>query len=179
MKYFYFIRHAPTANNINKIRCGGDLDIPLIGDFQPFLEDALLEIRELFISKIYTSSLIRTKDTAAFITQKLNINIKITIDDRIKERSLGKLNFLDIKSTQAIIRNPPDIYEAEDNQIFTNRVLNFINHIKTTECSNLNATLVVSSKGVARILTENFKFEKVSGENDIYANCQLIKFFLD
>lgn len=179
MSYFYFIRHAPTLNNIKEIRCGGDVDLPLIDNFQPYLKDALFEIKKISIKKIYTSSLIRTTHTAAFISQKLNSKPVITIDDRIKERSLGKLNFLDIKSTQEIIRTPPIDYDVESNQAFQDRVYDCINHITEVERDNLNNLLIVSSKGVARILSEKLKFNTVNGPNDIYANCQLIKFFLN
>lgn len=179
MSYFYFIRHAPTINNIKNIRCGGDVDLPLIEDFQKYIEDSLHEIKKASISKIYTSPLIRTTSTAEFIAQQLNTNPIISTDDRIKERLLGKLNFLDINATQEILRNPPTEYEVEDNFTFQERVIDFINQIKEIECHNLNTTLIVSSKGIARVLTEHFDFEKVNGGSDIYANCQLIKFFIN
>lgn len=179
MSHFYFIRHAPTLNNLKNIRCGGDVDLPLIEDFQKYIEDSLHEIKKASISKIYTSPLIRTTSTAAFIAQHLTTNPIISTDNRIKERALGKLNFLDINATQEILRNPPAEYDVEDNCIFQERVIDFINQIKEIECNTLNTTLIVSSKGIARVLTEHFEYEKVNGGNDIYANCQLIKFFIN
>lgn len=178
MSYFYFIRHAPTANNIKKIRCGGDIDIPLIENFEPYLKEALVRIKEISINKIHTSPLLRTTHTAKFIAQQLSKNTTITIDDRLTERSLGKLNFLDIQATQEIIRNPPISYDVEDNKIFQDRVIDYVNELRKIEPYNLNKTLVVSSKGIARILTETLKFEVLNGETDVYANCQLIKIFL-
>ncbi len=179
MSFFYFIRHAPTQNNIDKVRCGGDVNVPLINGFEDYTKPSLIELNKFSISNIYTSDLIRTYETAKFIAKYSSTAPAIVIDNRLKERFLGKLNFQEITSTENFLKNPPKNYGVENNDVFASRILDVINHIKNQEKKDISKTLVVSSKGVARVLSEQFKFEIIGPSKDIYANCQLIKFFLN
>lgn len=178
MGYFYFIRHAPTINNIKNKRCGGDLDLPLIENYSSYLINALDQISYISINKIYTSRLIRTNDTSKFISNFLSKTPQIILDDRLKERTLGILNDQPIKETQIILKRPPESYGVEDEDKFRARVLLALDEIRTIESHNIKNILIVSSKGVARIFSENFKYAFIGETTDLYSNCQLIKFYL-
>jgi broad specificity phosphatase PhoE len=178
MGYFYFIRHAPTINNIKNKRCGGDLDLPLIENYSNYLKNALDQISYISINKIYTSRLIRTNDTSKLIANFLSNKPQIILDDRLKERTLGNLNHQSIKQTQIILKEPPESYGIEGEKEFRARVLLAIDEIRTIESNNIKNVLIVSSKGVARVFSENFKYAFIGETADLYLNCQLIKFYL-
>lgn len=80
------IRHGQSQGNINKVICG-HYDTPLtdIGREQANLTGKHLIGKK--VDKIYTSDLSRAKETAEIIAKHINMNI--TIDSRLRERSCG------------------------------------------------------------------------------------------
>lgn len=178
MPYFYFLRHAPTVNNQLGLRCGGDLDIPLVHNFRDFLSEPIASLRGLDIKTIYTSSLVRTIDTARAIASAQTPPPPIVVDDRLKERHLGALNFRDIPTTQPLLANPPSDAGVECGKVFSKRVNAALNDLFEKEREDLSRILVVGSKGPARVLSEQFPFELCGGRKELYGNCQLIKFLV-
>ena len=178
MPYFYFLRHAPTANNQLGLRCGGDLDLPLVDNFRSFLSEPIASLQGFRIKKIYTSSLIRTTETARAIALEQTPPPSIVVDDRLKERYLGALNSKEIQATQPLLANPPSDSGVECGEAFSKRVNAALSDLFQKEGADLCRVLVVGSKGPARVLSEQFTFELCGGRRELYGNCQLIKFFV-
>jgi 2,3-bisphosphoglycerate-dependent phosphoglycerate mutase len=178
MRHFYFLRHAPTANNQLGLRCGGDLDPPLVENFQEFLREPISALRTLQIKRIYTSSLIRTIETARAIACEQVLPPTVVVDDRLRERRLGKLNSMGVHATQSLLVNPPHDAGVECGEAFCERVNAALYDLLQREGANLHHVLVVSSKGPARVLSEKYPFELCGGAQELYGNCQLIKFFV-
>ncbi len=82
-----FIRHGPTKHAKTSFVTGW-LDIPLTREGIEQVKNAVSEISSDY-SQIYCSDLIRCKQTAEIINQKLNLPIKY--DARLRERSFGSL----------------------------------------------------------------------------------------
>jgi 2,3-bisphosphoglycerate-dependent phosphoglycerate mutase len=178
MGHFYFLRHAPTINNQLGIRCGGDLDLPLVENFLDFLREPILALQGLGIQTIYTSSLVRTMGTARAIADASDPTPSIVVDDRFKERGLGALNSQDIQATQPFLTNPPSDAGVECGRAFSDRVNAAMDGLLQNEGADPRHVLVVGSKGPARVLSEKFPFELCGGRRELYGNCQLIKFFV-
>jgi len=147
---FYFVRHGVTEPNFKGLRCGGDLDIPLmdIGCDQAYLLAKQLQRMNLEISVIVTGSLIRTRQTASIISGVLG-NLPVEVEPLINERQLGVWNNQSIEGTEELLRNrvTPPGGESEDD--FARR----INHALEKLRPKLDRkALLVSSKGVGRIL---------------------------
>ncbi len=151
----YFIRHGETQSN-KEHRITGHVDSLLTEDGIAQAEKAALEIASDF-SEIYSSDLIRCKDTSAILNKKLNI--PITYDSRLRERSFGSLEgktWNDIEGsdvlkkldkTQSYDYRP---YGGESVDDVKERVLSFIDDIRNTKRDK--KILVVSSGGVIRLL---------------------------
>ena len=68
-----FVRHGATHANIAELRCGGDLDVPLIelGRRQAIATAQRIRDLRLPIGLIFTSSLQRAHETATIISDEL------------------------------------------------------------------------------------------------------------
>ncbi|KRK35125.1 histidine phosphatase family protein [Loigolactobacillus bifermentans] len=91
MTTLYFVRHGKTQWNLEGRYQGGHGDSPL-------LPESYQEIKELAhflapepIRHIYSSPLLRAKTTALELDRQLPGQIPITIDDRLREFNLGKM----------------------------------------------------------------------------------------
>ncbi|MBP6925569.1 MAG: histidine phosphatase family protein [Candidatus Pacebacteria bacterium] len=83
----YFVRHGQTEYNQKKLATGG-IDIPLTIEGIKQIEDITSKIPST-ITAIYSSDLIRCKQTADIINK--NLNVPITYDARLRGRSFGML----------------------------------------------------------------------------------------
>ena len=147
---FYFVRHGVTEPNFKGLRCGGDLDIPMmdIGCDQAYLLAKQLRQMNLGISTIITGSLIRTRQTASIISGVLG-NLPVEVEPLINERQLGVWNNQPIEGTEELLRNRVTPPGGESEEVFTQRVSGALEKLRPKLDRK---ALLVSSKGVGRIL---------------------------
>ena len=146
----YFVRHGATAPNFRGLRCGGDLDIPLmdLGCDQAYLLAKQIDKMNLGIGVIVAASLIRTRQTASIISGVLG-NVPVAVEPLLNERRLGQWNNRPIAETeeQLAARVTPPGGESEEE--FTARVGLALEALRP----HLDRRpLLVSSKGVGRVM---------------------------
>jgi probable phosphoglycerate mutase len=146
----YFVRHGVTEPNFRGLRCGGDLDLPLmdIGCDQAYLLAKQIEKMKLGIGVIVAGSLVRTRQTASIISGVLG-NVPVEVEPLINERRLGGWNNRPIAETEAQLaaRVTPPGGESEDE--FTARVGLALEALRPYLDRR---PLLVSSKGVGRVI---------------------------
>ena len=154
----YFVRHGVTEPNFRGFRCGGDLDIPLmdIGCDQAYLLAKQIEKMNLRIGVIITGSLIRTRQTASIISGVLG-NTPIEVEPLFNERHLGQWNNRPIADTEELLRAKVTPPGGESEADFSLRLLKALDNIKPHFDRR---PLLVSSKGVGRVLTGLFGGEE-------------------
>lgn len=120
MTKFYFIRHGKTQWNLDSRYQGANGDSPLLP--QSYQEIKLLakSLAGVSIAHIFSSPLPRAKTTATKLKEALGKNIPLTIDDRLAEFNLGKMEgmkFADVakKWPQVLdaFRHHPDRYDPK------------------------------------------------------------------
>lgn len=146
----YFVRHGATEPNFRGLRCGGDLDIPLmdIGCDQAYLLAKQIDKMNLRIGVIVAASLIRTRQTASIISGVLG-NVPVEVVPLLNERRLGQWNNRPIAETeeQLAARATPPGGESEEE--FAARVGLALEALRP----HLDRRpLLVSSKGVGRVM---------------------------
>src|SRR5262245_34289545 len=98
-----FVRHGATAPNLAGIRCGGDLDVPLVEAGRRQAAAAAERIRALGIpvGVIVTSDLRRTRETAEIIGRLLGV--EMVIEPAFAERHLGAWNMRSDADTETAV----------------------------------------------------------------------------
>lgn len=146
----YFVRHGTTEPNFRGLRCGGDLDIPLmdIGCDQAYLLAKQIDKMGLGIGVIVAASLIRTRQTASIISGVLG-NVPVVVEPLLNERSLGQWNNRPIAQTEEMLaaKVTPPGGESEDE--FRARVGRALEALRPYFGRR---PLIVSSKGVGRVM---------------------------
>lgn len=100
-----FVRHGATAANLEGVRCGGDLDIPLAeaGRIQARTVAKRLTGMAPRIGVIVTSDLQRTRETAEIIAGMFD-GVCIVVEPAFRERMLGRWNRMPIEATERWLR---------------------------------------------------------------------------
>ena len=137
------------------------------------------EIRKLNINKVYCSPIQRAKDTLKLF--ELNTNIPVIIENRIKERSMGKyekVSFEDLKWDEFWNYNSDKLYpELETMKSVYERISEFLNELKSRN-SNDNI-LVVTHGGISRAIYWYFNGIPENGNSsDINENCKIYSYEL-
>jgi len=147
---FYFVRHGVTEPNFKGLRCGGDLDIPLmdIGCDQAYLLAKQIARMDLGIGVILAGSLIRTRQTASIVSGVLG-NIPVEVEPLLNERHLGEWNNQSVAATEEALRNKVTPPGGESETQFRDRVERAL--VKIEPWFD-RTPLLVSSKGVARVM---------------------------
>jgi probable phosphoglycerate mutase len=148
-----FLRHGATALNEAGLRCGGDIDLPLseLGHRQAVSAARELTQRQPRVDVIVVSDLQRTRQTAEIVAHRLR-GVEIVVEPGFNERRLGAWNRRPIGQTQAELAagvTPPG---GESGNEFAQRVRNAV--AATLVPLLPRRTLLVGSKGVARVLGE-------------------------
>jgi probable phosphoglycerate mutase len=148
-----FMRHGATALNVAGLRCGGDVDLPLIdaGHRQAAQAAERLAAMRPRVGVIVVSGLQRTRQTAEIVARTLR-GIEIVIEPAFNERRLGDWNRRPIADTQADLAagiTPPG---GESNIEFTQRIRAAVLNSLVPRLPE--RPLLVASKGVARVLGE-------------------------
>jgi probable phosphoglycerate mutase len=146
----YFVRHGTTEPNFKGLRCGGDLDMPLmdIGCDQAYLLAKQISRMNLNIGVIFAGSLIRTRQTASIISGVLG-NVHVEVEPLLNERHLGVWNNQSIQATEELLKNKVTPPGGESEEQFERRVCDALEKVRPYFD---RTPLVVSSKGVGRIL---------------------------
>lgn len=149
---FFFIRHGQTAANRDGVRSGGDSDTHLtdLGRSQARQAGAVLHRLGATPGLIVTAPLSRTLETADLLNVRLRREVRVVPD--LIERRLGEWNGLSVEATQpplAAGETPPG---GESNSLFQTRVLAAFRDLAELYPQ---WPLIVSSRGVARILMEH------------------------
>jgi len=147
---FYFVRHGITAPNFSGLRCGGDVDLPMmdIGCDQAYLLAKQIERMHLGIGLIVAGSLLRTRQTAAIVSGVLGM-VPVEVEPLLNERRLGRWNNRPIAETEAQLERGETPPGGESEGQFEARVERALDHIKPYL---ERRPLLVSSKGVGRVL---------------------------
>lgn len=156
----YFVRHGQTVSN-KKGTVTGHIDSPLNEDGIGQAKKTLLEIPSDF-SEMYCSDLVRCKQTAEIINQKLKLPIKYDI--RLRERDFGSLagktweeiglDMKDLDNNQKYDYQP---YGGESVEDVKKRFFAFIEDIRRNKKSE--KILVVTYGGIIRLLHNVLKGE--------------------
>jgi probable phosphoglycerate mutase len=148
----YFVRHGVTETNFKGLRCGGDLDVPLmdVGCDQAYLLAKQIDRMELDVGVIVAGSLMRTRQTASIISGVLG-NIPIEVEPLLNERRLGEWNNRPIEESEEALKNKQTPPGGESEADFETRVSRAIDRLRPYFDRK---PLLVSSKGVGRILNQ-------------------------
>ena len=118
MTKVYLIRHGKTQWNLESRYQGANGDSPLLKD--SYLEIELLagSLQQIPFDHAYTSPLKRARVTAQALLNHLNPEIPLTIDSRLKEFNLGKMEGMHFEDVAAKwpevlknFRHHPDKYD--------------------------------------------------------------------
>lgn len=147
-----FVRHGATAANVLGLRCGGDFDLGLVDAGRKQAEEAALRIAALHppVRVIVTSHLRRTRETAQIIARVLS-KPAIVVEPDFAERSLGAWNLHSIDRTQPWLDQGLTPPGGEPRDTFAERIARAARRL-IASCPDW--TLLVGSKGVARVLGE-------------------------
>ena len=152
----YFVRHGKTAYN-GTGRMTGQTDIPLIDEGIQQAEEAAGQLPS-GISALYSSDLLRCKETAEIFNRKLNLPIQY--DPRLRERSFGSLSgktWKDIDPDGAL--RAKDVAQQYDYRPHggesvgdvEKRILDAVEDIKKRHDKD-SVVLVVAHAGIIRLL---------------------------
>ena len=167
---FFFVRHGVTDLNFRGLRCGGDIDVPLtdIGCDQSYMLAKQIKQMDLGIDRIRCGSLIRVRQTALIISGVLG-GLPIDIDGDLNERAIGEWNRRPIAETEQLIAQKITPAGGESEDEFSARISTALAAISN---QSAHRTLVVSSKGVGRLLNT-----LLNGEGRMQvANSELVEF---
>jgi len=84
-----FMRHGQAENNISRTLVGRHIESHLTDQGRQQVVDAAKQLKTIPIDKIYTSPVIRAKETAQIVGDNLGMNYDV--DERLYEIELGKL----------------------------------------------------------------------------------------
>jgi 2,3-bisphosphoglycerate-dependent phosphoglycerate mutase len=155
------VRHGATVANLARLRCGGDLDLPLTDQGRAQAAEAAERLAQLEprVGCIITSDLQRTRETAEIIARALP-GSRVRVEAGFAERHLGAWNLRPIDETQAWLdarQTPPG---GESNDEFLDRIDQAMRRIEQEFAC---APVLVSSRGVARVLRELLNLPKGPG----------------
>ena len=149
----YFVRHGQTQFNKDGL-ITGQIDEPLIEEGIQEAE-ATAEEMDTNYTEIYSSDLLRCRQTAEILNRKLNLEIKY--DKRLRERHFGSIagkKFEDTDPTGELRKRDLSCmydyrqYGGESVEDVKNRIFSFINEVKAKE----GKILIVTHGGVVRLL---------------------------
>ncbi len=84
-----FMRHGQADNNVNRILVGRHLESHLTEKGKMQVKETARLLKSMSISKMYSSPVTRTIETAQIVGEELELDYEI--DDRLYEIDLGKL----------------------------------------------------------------------------------------
>jgi 2,3-bisphosphoglycerate-dependent phosphoglycerate mutase len=149
-----FMRHGATQPNLDGLRCGGDLDLPLteIGREQVAAAARRIAAAGWRVDRIVASDLQRTRESAHIASRVLG-GTPVEIDAGWRERALGDWNLRPIVDTAAPLSAGVQPPGGEAAPAFAHRIEHALRRtLARTPPGTL--ALLVGSRGVARVLGE-------------------------
>lgn len=149
----WFIRHGATQPNLDGLRCGGDLDVPLtaIGREQILSAAQALATRDMHLDLIVTSPLQRTRESASILGRVLG-GLPIVLHGGFKERMLGRWNLQPMNDTEESLRSGVTPPGGESAVAFHARIQWALSTMLQEHPRR--RILLVGSRGVGRVLRE-------------------------
>lgn len=173
----YYVRHGQTDWNFEKKMQGGESERDLNNTGIEQAKKTAEELKDIKYDIILCSPMNRAKQTAKIINE--NRNVPIVIDDRIRERKLGKLEGHNIiEELEGKIWDYNCNYkipEGEDLEEFQARVLEFLEDAKNKY--NDKTILIVAHGGVAKII-KSYLYGMPESKNLLeieMKNCEIIE----
>lgn len=147
-----FVRHGTTQPNLDGLRCGGDLDVPLAdaGLRQVASLATQLGAMDLPFDVIVTSDLQRTRASAEIIASTLG-GLPIVVLPALRERMLGTWNLQTQQATEVALRRGDTPPGGEPSAAFAERVAHAMSDMRTA-VRGRSLPVLVGSRGIARVL---------------------------
>lgn len=165
----YFLRHGQSEANVKHVFAGQKENSPLTELGKQQAEIAADDLKAAGITKIVSSNLIRAKQTAETVANKLDI--AITFDDRITEYDMGARTGTPNQTISS--RELVSADGAEDPAAFKARVLEALRQYSGED----GVILLVSHAGVGRMIEALHR--AIAPENfydiEAYPNAQAVK----
>lgn len=164
MTKVYLIRHGKTQWNLESRYQGAHGDSPLLDSSYHEIEMLAKSLADVPIAHVYASPLKRARVTAQKLIEHLNRPIPLTIDSRLREFNLGKMegmHFADVEAKwpEALhnFRHHPDKYDAKliESESFQEVITRVGSAIKEFCRLNPDKNVVVVSHGAALNATIN------------------------
>ncbi len=146
----YLVRHGQTDWNLEK-RLMGLTDIPLNKSGISQAKSLGEEAYQLKIDHIFSSNLLRAKETAEIINKFINVGI--SLDERLRELNYGVIEGRILKEIPSECWNQFNLYpeqlRAESFESVYNRIKDFFGDLAKKSLSNV---LVVTHGGTLRMI---------------------------
>jgi len=163
MRRLIFVRHGATQANLDGLRCGGDLDMPMteLGRRQIAASARLVRDAGWPVDVIFASDLQRTKDSAEIAGAAFG-ELPVRVMPALRERRLGRWNLCPIEATEAALRAGQTPPGGESDAEFGRRIGRAITEVLAGPWS---MPLRVGSKGVARVLRQMLCLSRQAVDN--------------
>lgn len=158
MTKVYLIRHGKTQWNLESRYQGANGDSPLLKDSYREIELLASSLQRIPFEHAYTSPLKRARVTAQALFNHLNPEIPLTIDSRLKEFNLGKMEGMHFEDVAAKwpevlknFRHHPDKYDESlvEGESFLEVIARFRAAIEEYCRQYPNGNILVISHGAA------------------------------
>lgn len=158
MTKVYLIRHGKTQWNLESRYQGANGDSPLLKDSYREIELLASSLQRIPFEHAYTSPLKRACVTAQALLNHLNPEIPLTIDSRLKEFNLGKMEGMHFEDVAAKwpevlknFRHHPDKYDESlvEGESFLEVIARFRAAIEEYCRQYPNGNILVISHGAA------------------------------
>lgn len=158
MTKVYLIRHGKTQWNLESRYQGANGDSPLLKDSYREIELLASSLQRIPFEHTYTSPLKRARVTAQALLNHLNPEIPLTIDSRLKEFNLGKMEGMHFEDVAAKwpevlknFRHHPDKYDESlvEGESFLEVIARFRAAIEEYCRQYPNGNILVISHGAA------------------------------
>ena len=158
MTKVYLIRHGKTQWNLESRYQGANGDSPLLKDSYREIELLASSLQRIPFEHAYTSPLKRARVTAQALLNHLNPEIPLTIDSRLKEFNLGKMEGMHFEDVAAKwpevlknFRHHPDKYDESlvEGESFLEVIARFRAAIEEYFRQYPNGNILVISHGAA------------------------------
>ena len=158
MTKVYLIRHGKTQWNLESRYQGANGDSPLLKDSYREIELSASSLQRIPFEHAYASPLKRARITAQALLNHLNPEIPLTIDSRLKEFNLGKMEGMHFEDVAAKwpevlknFRHHPDKYDESlvEGESFLEVIARFRAAIEEYCRQYPNGNILVISHGAA------------------------------
>lgn len=146
------LRHGATQANLDGLRCGGDLDVPLTAEGRTQVAQAARRMRNhgWKVDTVFASDLQRTRESAAIAADILGVS-KVRVVPALRERLLGEWNLTPVAETEGALRAGATPPRGESSTDFRARIEGALSVLQSQRSA---LPLLIGSRGVARVLRE-------------------------